>query len=112
MIVLSLSKKFQHLIGVYRENLEDPKEYAIKLILNVVFICGMLIVLVIGSLAFIHVNSTDLQSTMNTVITLMAGGSGVGCYIGLTTNTGSITKLYNLLQNMADESKVVISPIN
>lgn len=111
MIVLSLSRKIQRFIGVYRGNLEDPKNYAIKLVLNFIFISGMMSVLVFGSFASIFVNFMDFKSSTNTMIILMAGGSGVGCYIGITSNTGSITKLYNIIQNLADESNIISAQI-
>lgn len=110
MIVLGLSKKIQRFIGVYRGNLENPKNYVIKLMLNFLFISGM-IVLVYGSLASMFVNFTDIRSFTSTMIILMAAISGVGCYIGITSNTESITKLYNIIQHLADESNVISAKI-
>lgn len=110
MIVLSLSRKIQRFIGVYRGNLEDPKNYAIKLVLNFIFISGMMSI-VFGSFASIFVNFMDFQSSTNSMIVMMAGASGVGCYTGITSNTGSITKLYNIIQNLADESNIISAQI-
>lgn len=105
MIVLSLSRRIQRFIGLYRGDLSNPKEYLIKFALNIVVI-GSFSVLEIGSFSFIWVNFLNFASSTNTLIVIMAAGSGVGCYIGITTKTKSISKLYNILQDLANESKL------
>lgn len=102
MIVLSLSKKIQVFIGVYWGN--RPGSYLYKLVMNAIFIAGMLSILVLGSLAYIVFNFTNLATTTNAIVIMMAGCSGLACYLGITANIKSIRYLYELLQNIADES--------
>lgn len=106
MIVLNLSRRIQRFIGVYRGDLSNPKEYLIKLALNVMAI-GSYGVLFFGSIGFIWVNSLDFGSSMNTILILMGVGSGIGCYFGITTKTKSISKLYDVLQDLANESNEI-----
>lgn len=103
MVVLSLSRKIQRFIGVYRGDSLNSMDFTIKMLLNIIFFLGMN-VLIFGSLYYIWVHFGDLESITNTIIVLMAGGSGLACYFGITSNSESITKLYELLQNLADES--------
>lgn len=104
MIVLHFSKKVQKLIGVYHDDLSNPRVYFFNLLKRFLFITGMLSILVLGSFAFIFVNFSDLPKSTNAIIIMMAGISGLGCYIGLATKGESIRNLYSILQNVADES--------
>lgn len=107
MIVLSLSKKIQKLIGIYRENESDPMKVVYMSVMNVVFLLGMLSVLVIGSLVFMCMNLSDLRTSTNAMVIMMAGCSGVGCYCGIASNLKSTQKLYTILQHIADESNLI-----
>lgn len=109
MSVLELSKKIQKLIGIYRENSEDPREQKFPfymIMMNIIFLFGMFGILIFGSIAYIYENPSDLEKSTNSMICSMAGSSGVGCYGGILLNLKSTQKLFSLLQQLADESKI------
>lgn len=105
MIVLKLSKKLLKFIGVYHEESSSLVCFFFKLFVNLIFICGMFVPLVIGSLAYIYVNYMDLKTSTNAIVVLMAGCSGLGCYCGILLNVKSTRHLFIILQTIADESK-------
>lgn len=105
MLVLELSKKLQKSIGIYRENESDRWDILYMFTMNIIFISGMLIVMVLGIFAYICMNFMDMGTTTNAMIIMMAGGSGVGCYCGIASNLKSTQNLYNLLQQITNESK-------
>lgn len=108
MIVLYYSKKLQKIIGVYRDDLSNPMNYFVNLLTTILFISGMASILVIGSFAFVFVHFSDLPTSTNAIIIMMAGTSGLGCYIGIATKKASIRDLYSILQDVADGSNFIL----
>lgn len=92
-------------IGIYRENSADPKEKLYMLVMNILFVLISSFVLIYGASVCIIENLSDLNTSTNSIIVLMAGCCGLGCYVGIRVNLKSSQKMFALLQHMVDESK-------
>lgn len=73
MTVLELSKKLQKFIGIYREDTSGLSGKIYMGVMNAVFVSGMMIVMVMGSLVYICMNLLDMSTSTNAMIIMMAG---------------------------------------
>ncbi|XP_055309426.1 odorant receptor 45b-like [Sitodiplosis mosellana] len=94
----------QKFIGIYREDSSGLMGIFYVVVMNVVFVSGMMGVLVLGSFVYICKHLMDMATSTNAMIIMMAGIGGVACYCGIASNLKSTRKLYDLLQQLADES--------
>lgn len=105
MAVIKLNRELQIWTGLYCEDLTDPKKKMYKLVMNFLYITVMFLIMVVASFVYILHNFSDLKTTTNSIIVLMAGCSGIACYWSLTTNVEHSKKLYRDLEEIVDESK-------
>lgn len=103
MTVLRAARKLQIAIGVFSENFTGLWKDFFTSFRSIFFITGMIIVMVVSSVAYLYYNFTDISTSTNALIILMAGGAGLGGYIGTGINMKKLKIMYNTLERIVED---------
>lgn len=98
-----LNRKLLHFMGLYpSETAMEQKTEFLTSKRRMLIVFASYFILIYGGFAYIYYNSSDLKTSINAILLVMAGICGAGCYFGIGSNLKYIQVLFNSLQEIVD----------